>query len=207
MDSDVQNIYNTALRDASENGYLEIVQYLVNNGANVNSLSRFIHIIAENGHLDIIDYFVKKGINLHYDNDLPLRAAAERGQLDVVKYLVDIGLDINSDSNYCLRKAAENNHLDVVNFLIEKGANVSLIRNPKTREKLGLVKWKMKPSNLVFRNTDECSISGERLNNYVKQLGCSSCKNVFKLDALEHWLCINYRCPCCNSSDEFYLVN
>ena len=30
----------------------------------------------------------------------------------------------------------------------------------------------------------ECSISGERLNNYIKQLGCSSCKNVFKLDAL-----------------------
>lgn len=206
MDSEILECYNNSLREASENGYLEIVKYLSNNGADINSLKYYTHIIAQNGHLDILKYLVKEGINLRYENDRPLRSAAEEGQLDVVKYLVNIGLDVNSESDYCIRKASENDHLNVVKYLIEKGSPIKFIRNPEIRDKLGIPKWYKKPNNLEFRITDECSISGERLNKNVRQLGCSSCRNVFKLEALEHWLNINYKCPHCSSSDEFYLV-
>ena len=48
--------------------------------------------------------------------------------------------------------------------------------------------------------------NGEVLNKNVRQLGCPSCKNTFKLDALENWLNIHYRCPFCSSTNEFFLV-
>jgi ankyrin repeat protein len=176
-ESEIQDSYDYALRDASENGYLEIAEYLIKNGANIYSLNGVVHIIAQNGHLNIIQYLIENGVNFRYENDLPLRCAAQKEQIHIVKYL------------------------------IEKGANISLIKNPKIKEELGLPKWNNKPNNMQFRHTNECSISGEILNENVKQLGCSSCKNVFKLEALEHWLNITYRCPYCNSSDEFYLIN
>ena len=100
------------------------VEYLISNGADINSLCKNIHVIAQNGHLNIIKFFAEKKLDFHYENDKPLRIAAEYGQLDVVKYLVSIGLDINKESSYCIKKASENGHIDVVEFLIQKGANI-----------------------------------------------------------------------------------
>ena len=59
---------------------------------------------------------------------------------------------------------------------------------------------------LSLKNKNYRIKKSEILNENIEQLGCSSCRNVFKLDALEHWLNIHYRCPYCNSSDEFYLI-
>ena len=206
MISEVDEYYNTALREASENGFLKVIEYLIDLGANINCINNYVHVSCENGHLDVIAFFYKNGINFHYENDRPLRAAAEKGQLDVVKYLIDIGLDVKAESNYCIRKASENNHTSVVKYLIEKGANIVFVRNSEIRNILGLPKWHSRPKNMDFRMNNECSISGEILDENIEQLGCSSCRNVFKLDALEHWLNIHYRCPYCNSSDEFYLI-
>jgi ankyrin repeat protein len=203
---EVESCYNDALLEASENGFVEVVEYLLDNGANIHALDYTAHINVINGQLDMIKYFITKGVNLHYENDLPLRIASEKGQLEIVKILVDNGLDVNAYSDYCIKKASENNHIEVVKYLIENGANSKFIKNIRIRTILGLPKWKKKPDNLDFRINTECSICGEVLNKNVKQLGCSSCRNTFKLDALEHWLSINYRCPYCNSSDEFYLL-
>ena len=117
---------------------------------------------------------------------------------------------MDPEVQYCydraLEDASNNGHIEVVRFLIEQGANIKLIKNPKIRSELGLSKWNKRPNNMIFRNNNECPISGEILDDNSKQLVCSLCKNIFKLDALEHWLDINYRCPNCNGSDEFYLL-
>ena len=75
----------------------------------------------------------------------------------------------------------------------EQGADIAFIKNLKIKEELGLPKWTKKPNNMEFRMNNICSISHEKLDENVKQLGCSLCKNVFKLDTLEHWLNINYK--------------
>ena len=139
-----------------------------------------------------------------YDN--ALKEASENGLLKVIEYLVENGANIHVDSNYCIRKASENNHLEVVKYLIDCGGNTLFIRNPLIRNELGIPKWRKKPDSLEFRENTECSISGELLNENVSQLGCPSCKNTFKLDALENWLNIHYRCPFCSSTNEFFLV-
>ena len=117
---------------------------------------------------------------------------------------------MDPEVQYCFDRAlidaSNNGFIKLVRFLLEQGANIKFIKNPKIRVELGLPKWNKRPDNIVFRNNNECPISGEILNDNTKQLGCSICKNTFKLDALEHWLEINYRCPNCNGSDEFYLL-
>ena len=114
--------------------------------------------------------------------------------------------DVQASYDIALLEASENELFDVVLYLIEQGANSELIKNFKIRQKLGLSKWNKKPDNFTFKLSNKCSISGEVLNENVKQLGCSSCKNVFKYNALDHWLNIKYQCPLCKCSDDFYLV-
>ena len=117
---------------------------------------------------------------------------------------------MDPDVQYCydraLQDASNNGYIEVVKFLIEEGANTKCIKNPKIRNELGIPKWNKRPDNIIFRNNNECPISGEILNNNIKQLACSICKNKFILEVLEKWLDINYRCPNCNGSDEFYLL-
>jgi len=115
--------------------------------------------------------------------------------------------EVQDSYNNALREASDNEYLEVVKYLIEQGADIAFIKNLKIKEELGLPKWTKKPNNMEFRMNNICSISHEKLDENVKQLGCSLCKNVFKLDTLEHWLNINYKCPNCNSSyGVFYLV-
>ena len=117
---------------------------------------------------------------------------------------------MDPEIQYCydraLEQALDNNFTELAKYLIANGANNKIVKTPKIRSELGLPKWNKKPNNMEFRTNSECSISGEKLNKNIKQLGCSSCRNVFKLDALEYWLNIHYRCPYCNSSNEFYLI-
>jgi ankyrin repeat protein len=71
---------NTPLHLASQHGHIDIVEYLVNKGANVDSKDRSIvmflssdilfhgitplHYASEHGHIDIVEYLVNKGANV-----------------------------------------------------------------------------------------------------------------------------------------------
>ena len=96
------------LINASTNGYLNVVKYLVQHGANTNVVNA--------------------------RNDLVLRLAAEKGHLAVVKYLLQNNADIHADEDEALRWAANNEHLDVVKYLVEHGANVSVLSHEQRRK-------------------------------------------------------------------------
>lgn len=56
----------SALINASTSGYLDIIKYLVENGANINAgnyLGEALVLAAENGHLDVVKYLVENGID------------------------------------------------------------------------------------------------------------------------------------------------
>ena len=77
-----------------------------------------------NGHLDIIKFLVSEGANIHTNNDYPLRWASRFGHLDIVKFLVSKGANIHVLYDWALRWASANGHLDVVKFLVSKGADI-----------------------------------------------------------------------------------
>ena len=95
---------------------IDIVKYLVENGASLNQM----YIVAQaagQGHLDIVKYLVEKGADIHEDNEYALQLASARGHLDVVKYLVKKGANIHTDNDLALREARKNNWTKVVEYL------------------------------------------------------------------------------------------
>ena len=117
----------TLLFRSSKLGYLPVVTYLVEKGANIHlGDDEAFRLAAENGHLPVVTYLVEKGANIHAKDDEALRWTAIHGHLPVVTYLVEKGANVNSHVNndYALRWAAKYGHLPVVTYLVEKGANI-----------------------------------------------------------------------------------
>jgi ankyrin repeat protein len=66
---------------ASEKGKLDIVEYLISNGANIEAKGQWIFYLihlygftslmsaSNNGHLDIVQYLVSKGANIEAKNN------------------------------------------------------------------------------------------------------------------------------------------
>jgi ankyrin repeat protein len=124
--------YENALRWAATYGHLEVVKYLVQNGANVNNNSA-LRWAAYNGHLEIVKFLLENGANVHAWNDSALRSAAENGHLEIVEFLVQNGANVHANNNSALRWAAIYGHLEVVKFLLEDVANVHALKDSALR--------------------------------------------------------------------------
>lgn len=88
------------LHFAARWGTLEIVQFLVKNGADINQPSGTfaapaLTYASAKGKLDIVRYLVESGSDLCISSSManPLLISAERGHPDVVKYLISAGVD------------------------------------------------------------------------------------------------------------------
>jgi len=77
------------------------------------------------GYISVVQYLVEKGADIHAKDDCSLRFASLNGYLQIVKYLVEEGgADIHAGDNFSLIYASGHGHLPVVKYLIEKGANI-----------------------------------------------------------------------------------
>ena len=112
------------LRGASEEGHLEIVKWLVDNG--VTGLDAALIVAADKGYLQILKYLVTRGANVHAKDDQALGYASRNGNLEIVKVLVELGADVDAFKGYALRMAA-NGHLAVVKYLVENGADIHMM--------------------------------------------------------------------------------
>ncbi len=128
----------TPLHWATFKGYLEVAEFLVKKGADVNAASenlygsRPIHIAVENNNENIVEFLLSKGVDAN-DTDkqgyTPLHYAAWRGRSEVASLLFDKGANVNAaDTSTAGKKpihvAAENNSKSVIEFLLSKGVNV-----------------------------------------------------------------------------------
>jgi len=88
---DMSAFDNISLKYSSKNGLIEIVKYLIKNGADIHTENDFSIILAsENGHFEIVKYLVENGAetalaprdrrsHIHADDDYSLRYASENG--------------------------------------------------------------------------------------------------------------------------------
>lgn len=111
---------------ASEHGYLEIVKYLVEHGADVTADDNgAVKLASEHGNLDVVKYLVSQGADITADDNYAVKWSSVFGRLDVVKYLVEHGADITADDNFAVRYASQYGRIEVVKYLVELGADVS----------------------------------------------------------------------------------
>ena len=97
---------NTLLNVAVQEGKIEIVKYLVSEGAGVNhqdsSEETPLIIAIKEGKLDLIIYFLSQGADVNvivYFNETPLHKAVDKGEVEIVKLIVSHGADLNVKNN------------------------------------------------------------------------------------------------------------
>lgn len=79
---------------------------------------------VENGYYEVVKYLIDKGCDPSSDCDYALRTAAEKGYIDIVKLLLEKGADITSHNHWSLSFAALEGKFEMVKFLISRGADV-----------------------------------------------------------------------------------
>ena len=114
---------NRPLPYAASLGHLNIVKFLVENGADIhyNNDSPLTEAV-NSGHLDTVKYLVGQGANIRVGNDYALSKASSDGNLEMVKYLVQNGADIHADNDFAVRIAHNNKRQKVVDYLVSQGS-------------------------------------------------------------------------------------
>jgi ankyrin repeat protein len=102
------------------------VKYFVEKGANKFARDEALIEAAANGHDDIVEYLVESGANISENGDEALIGAAANGHLAVVKYFVEKGAN-KFARDEALIEAAANGHDDIVEYLVESGADPSVL--------------------------------------------------------------------------------
>ncbi|KAJ5539898.1 hypothetical protein N7513_008230 [Penicillium frequentans] len=131
----------TALYIASSQGHEEIVQLLLDNGADV-TMGRGkneypIHAASQGRHIGVVKLLLKNGADASPEGDFtvngtPLFIASEAGFKDLAEMLIEGGANVNKLSGAFGRRmtalmvACTRNHFDMVELLLEKGANVNI---------------------------------------------------------------------------------
>jgi ankyrin repeat protein len=148
-----------ALRVAIKSRKVDIVKYLIEHGAFMDSemlflaaqhgncatmkllteRGRFMNVHAKNdfafklaaqeGHLPMIQYLVLLGADIHLDEEYAFRVAASKGYFKVVEYCIQQGADIHAENDYAIRMAASEGHDRVVRLLLDHGANIHAENN------------------------------------------------------------------------------
>ncbi len=138
----------SALIEASYYGHLEVVKFLVENGANVNNNVAYsagnskkdtaLISASANGHLEVVKYLVENGASVNNGPHNALAMAAEEGHLAVVRYLVSQGADVKIK----LYSVVGNGHFEVAKYLISQGADIrGALQGAIARGDLGFVKY------------------------------------------------------------------
>ena len=121
-----------SLRLAAGNGYLQIVQLLLEAGTDARQDDHdrtALHLATHNGHLEVVRLLLEAGANTNVSNGLgwtALHWAAEIGHWQILQLLLVAGADkdlTNRFGSTALHAAAANGHSEVVKLLLEAGAD------------------------------------------------------------------------------------
>lgn len=121
------------LTSAADRGFLDVVDLLIQAGANVNDKNQFrdskpLSHAAKRGHLDLVNRLAQAGARIDLWAQPLLMQAAEHGHLELINHLIGNSSTqvnkIDRRGRSILMQAARSGHLEVVNRLLAAGASV-----------------------------------------------------------------------------------
>lgn len=118
-------LFYAPLEMASVEGHLEIVKYLIDQGADVESSNNWsVRSACRRGHFDIVKYLVDKGADVTADDNNAIKMAVRANRLDIIKYLVAVG----ADPDCAVEVALKLGYFEMVDYLISAGVDISYVR-------------------------------------------------------------------------------
>jgi len=129
----------TPLHTAADRGYLRIVEFLLEHGANPNMKNNYgstpLHYAAMYGYPEVVELLLEHGANPNIQSNYgstPLHYAAMYGYPEVVELLLEHGANPNIQNRYGytpLHFAIEGCFVDVVRVLLDHGADPTIRDN------------------------------------------------------------------------------
>jgi ankyrin repeat protein len=126
--------YGNALQAASTRGHEQIVQLLLDRGAEVNAQGAYygnaLQAASGQGHEQIVQLLLNQGAEINerggeYGN--ALQAASTRGHQQSIQLFLDRGADVNAQGGYygnALQAASIRGHEQVIRLLLNEGAEI-----------------------------------------------------------------------------------
>ena len=113
-----QTTKDVALHQSSAQGNDQIVQLLLENGADPNANNLFpLAVAAQYGKETTVRILLNAGANVHASNDVALAFASENGHAGIVRLLIEQGADVHANDDEALRLAEQNRRIPVVDIL------------------------------------------------------------------------------------------
>ncbi|MBU2651492.1 MAG: ankyrin repeat domain-containing protein [Bacteroidetes bacterium] len=133
--------YNSCIHYGARTGFVEIIEFLIQKGADVNSENIAqetpLHFAAAFGHPDAIIVLLKNGANINaknYEGSTPLHYAVQFADMQSIEPLVENGTDVNARNilDYTpLDYACAFHKEDVIKYLKSYGALASQPGDPE----------------------------------------------------------------------------
>ena len=124
----------TPLQWAALEGHKEIVELLIDTGANVNAWSKYgtpLHYAASGGYKEIVELLIAKGADVNVKDvrgETALQKAASGGHKGIAELLIANGAKVNAKDNWdqtILHWVAGIGHKEIAELLIANGAKVN----------------------------------------------------------------------------------
>jgi Ankyrin repeats (3 copies)/Ankyrin repeat len=131
------SLHWTKLHSAAFVGKVEVVNLLLEKGAEVNARAKDgatpLHLAVKRGHVSVAKLLFTKGANLtakDTEGNTPVHLASELYTIDMVKALISMGVMVNqkNESGWTpLHLAANKGKIEVVETLIAAGADINAV--------------------------------------------------------------------------------
>lgn len=110
-------------------GFLDIVQYFLEEAKLTTDLDDCLLVAAEYGHLEMFKYLIRRGGNPRTSNDDCFYWTCFKNHVDIAKFLIEeIHVPVDVLDNCALMWACMNENLDQIKYLIVKGIPVQLLK-------------------------------------------------------------------------------